>query len=106
MCSEVLGIAPDKMRVLVGDVGGGFGMKTTLYGEDIVCAYCARLLARAGEMDRRAHPRQFLSGDAWPRSVDERPTLALDEDGRISRCACIRTRISVRTRRPPAPSSS
>ena len=29
LCAEVLGIANDKVRVLVGDVGGGFGMKTS-----------------------------------------------------------------------------
>ena len=35
----MLGIDKDKMRVLVGDVGGGFGMKTTLYREDVVAAW-------------------------------------------------------------------
>src|SRR4029077_19430279 len=36
LCTEVLGISTDKVRVLVGDVGGGFGMKTGLYPEDAV----------------------------------------------------------------------
>jgi carbon-monoxide dehydrogenase large subunit len=35
----------DNVRVLVGDVGGGFGMKTGLYPEDIVVAHAARTLA-------------------------------------------------------------
>ena len=36
LCQVVLGIPTDKVRVLVGDVGGGFGMKTGLYPEDVV----------------------------------------------------------------------
>jgi carbon-monoxide dehydrogenase large subunit len=41
---DMLGVGHDKVRVLVGDVGGGFGMKTGLYPEDAVLAYCARKL--------------------------------------------------------------
>src|SRR5439155_10474789 len=36
----------DNVHVLVGDVGGGFGMKTGPYPEDIVVAYAARALGR------------------------------------------------------------
>ena len=32
---EVLGIDKEKIRVVVGDIGGGFGMKTALYCEDL-----------------------------------------------------------------------
>src|SRR5206468_785742 len=46
LCAEVLGVATEKVRVLVGDVGGGFGMKTSLYPEDVVLAYGARALER------------------------------------------------------------
>ena len=35
-----------QVRVLVGDVGGGFGMKTGAYPEDIVVAHAARALGR------------------------------------------------------------
>ena len=38
-CSNV---PAEKVRVLVGDVGGGFGMKTGLYPEDAVVAFAAR----------------------------------------------------------------
>ncbi len=37
----VPGLSPEKVRVLVGDVGGGFGMKTGLYAEDVAVAYAA-----------------------------------------------------------------
>jgi carbon-monoxide dehydrogenase large subunit len=81
MCNEVLGIAPEKMRILVGDVGGGFGMKTTLYGEDIVCAYCARELKRPVKWTAE-RMEEFLSA-THGRDLSTRATLALDEDGRI-----------------------
>ena len=43
---EVLNLPAEKVRVVVGDVGGGFGMKTGLYPEDIVVAYAARQIER------------------------------------------------------------
>ncbi|MEO8753356.1 MAG: xanthine dehydrogenase family protein molybdopterin-binding subunit [Casimicrobiaceae bacterium] len=81
MCSEVLGIAPEKMRVLVGDVGGGFGMKTTLYGEDILTAYCARHLQRPVKWTAE-RMEEFLSA-SHGRDLESNATLALDENGRI-----------------------
>ena len=40
------GLAQEQIRVVVGDVGGGFGMKTGAYPEDIVVAHAARALGR------------------------------------------------------------
>ena len=60
----------DKVRVLVGDVGGGFGMKTGLYPEDVVLAYCARKLEASAQMVRRAH-RRVPRGLAWPRRHEQ-----------------------------------
>ena len=40
-----LGLKADAVRVVVGDVGGGFGMKTGCYPEDVAVALCR---ARAG----------------------------------------------------------
>src|SRR6185503_10858119 len=36
----------EQFRVVVGDLGGGFGMKTGLYPEDALACYAARKLAR------------------------------------------------------------
>ena len=44
--AEALGIPAKDIRVVVGDVGGGFGMKTGLYPEDIVASFASRLLKR------------------------------------------------------------
>ena len=81
LCAEVLGIATDKVRVLVGDVGGGFGMKTGLYPEDVVVAYCARKLGRPVKWcaDRI---EEFLAG-THGRDVTSKAELALDATGRI-----------------------
>ncbi len=81
LCTEVLGIANDKVRVVVGDVGGGFGMKTTLYAEDVVAAFAARALARPVKWtaDRM---EEFLAA-SHGRDLNSHAKLALDEDGRI-----------------------
>ena len=77
----MLGIDTDKIRILVGDVGGGFGMKTTLYAEDVVAAWLARELERPVKWtaDRM---EEFLSA-THGRDLESRATLALDEHGRI-----------------------
>ena len=79
--SDALGIAKDQMRVVVGDVGGGFGMKTGAYPEDAVVAFCARAcqcpvkwVAERGE--------EFLSA-AHGRDVQTSAALALDANGKI-----------------------
>ena len=81
LCKEVLGIAPDKVRVLVGDVGGGFGMKTSLYPEDVVLAYGTRELGRPLKWcaDRM---EEFLAA-THGRDVTTRAELALDATGRV-----------------------
>ena len=81
LCAEVLGIAPDKVRVLVGDVGGGFGMKTGLYPEDVVLAFCARRFKRPLQW-RADRIEEFLAA-THGRDVSSRAELALDPDGRI-----------------------
>ena len=81
LCGEVLGIATDKVRVVVGDVGGGFGMKTGLYPEDVVLAHCTRELKRplkwcAERID------EFLAA-SHGRDLASRAELALDASGRV-----------------------
>ena len=81
LCDEVLGIPHDKVRVLVGDVGGGFGMKTGLYPEDVVLAFCTRELKRplkwcAERID------EFLAA-SHGRDVTSKAELALDASGRV-----------------------
>jgi carbon-monoxide dehydrogenase large subunit len=42
----LLGIHEERVRVIAPDVGGGFGSKLQVYGEEILAAWCARKLDR------------------------------------------------------------
>jgi len=79
--TAIPGVALTDVRVLVGDVGGGFGMKTGLYPEDIAIAFAARALKRAvrWQADRS---EDFLSA-THGRDVTSHAELALDGDGRV-----------------------
>ena len=81
LCADVLGIANDKVRVLVGDVGGGFGMKTGLYPEDVVLAWCAREFKRPLKWCAE-RMEEFLAA-THGRDIISQAALALDADGRI-----------------------
>ena len=41
-----LGMTEDRVRVVAPDVGGGFGSKLQVYGEEILLAWCSRRLSR------------------------------------------------------------
>ncbi len=81
LCSLVLGIANDKVRVQVGDVGGGFGMKTGLYPEDVVLAFCAREFKRPLKWCAE-RMEEFLAA-SHGRDLRSKAELALDADGRV-----------------------
>jgi len=81
LAAEVLGIPNEQVRVLVGDIGGGFGMKTTLYPEDVVAAFCARALRRPVKWTAE-RMEEFLSA-THGRDLASTASLALDADGRI-----------------------
>ena len=46
LCNDILGIPRDQLRVTVGDVGGGFGMKSGIHPEEAVTAWCCLNLKR------------------------------------------------------------
>ena len=81
LCEAVLGIPTDKVRVLVGDVGGGFGMKTGLYPEDVVLAWAARKYGMPLKW-RAERIEEFLAA-THGRDVTSRAELALDSEGRM-----------------------
>ncbi len=78
---DILGIGPEQIRVTVGDVGGGFGMKGAIHPEDAVAAWCAWTLKRPVKWiaDRS---EEFLSS-ATGRDTESHAELALDASGRI-----------------------
>jgi carbon-monoxide dehydrogenase large subunit len=81
LCNAVLGIPPEKVRVVVDDVGGGFGMKTGLYPEDIVAAFAARQLKRPVKWTAERID-EFLAA-THGRDVESHAELALDADGKV-----------------------
>ncbi len=81
MCAFVLGIPEHKMRVVAPDVGGGFGSKIYLYGEETALVFASKSIKRPIKWtcDRS---EAFLS-DAHGRDHVTTAQLALDKDGRF-----------------------
>jgi len=76
----ILKTKPEKVRVLVRDIGGGFGMKAGLYPEDAIAAYAARKHRRPVKW-RSERADEFLGG-THGRDLTTRAELALDAEGR------------------------
>ncbi|MFN0039137.1 MAG: xanthine dehydrogenase family protein molybdopterin-binding subunit [Burkholderiales bacterium] len=81
LAEAVLKIPKGKVRVIVGDVGGGFGMKTQLYPEDVVCAWAARKLGRPVHW-RASRSEDFLAGNHGRDQINH-AEMAFDGEGRI-----------------------
>jgi carbon-monoxide dehydrogenase large subunit len=79
--AEIIGLPPQQVRVLTGNVGGSFGMKASSYPEYICLFHAARLLGRPVKWtDDRSG--SFLS-DQHGRSSEVEAALALDQDGKF-----------------------
>jgi len=81
LAESILKVPMESVRVRVGDVGGGFGMKTMLYPEDAVVAYAARKLGRPVHW-RATRSEEFLAG-THGRDQINRAGLAFDAGGKI-----------------------
>ena len=81
LLSGILGVPVDKLRVLTGNVGGSFGMKSGAYPEYVCLLYAARTLGRPVKWtDERSE--SFLS-DSHGRDHEMTAELALDADGKF-----------------------
>jgi carbon-monoxide dehydrogenase large subunit len=78
---ETLGLGREQLRVLVSDVGGGFGMKTGAYPEDVAVAWCARQLGRPVKWVAE-RSEEFLSS-SHGRDLQTQAEMALAPDGKI-----------------------
>jgi carbon-monoxide dehydrogenase large subunit len=72
---------PEAFRVVVGDLGGGFGMKTGLYPEDAILCYAAKKLARPVKW-RGERSEDFLAAHMG-RDQHFHAWLALDAAGKV-----------------------
>lgn len=76
-----LSVAPDKVRVICPDVGGGFGSRTMLYVEQLAVVWAARQLGRPVKWTGE-RSESFLS-DYQGRDQVVDATAAFASDGRI-----------------------
>lgn len=78
---DLLNLEKGSVRVVIGDVGGGFGMKTNLYPEDAVVAFAARKLGRPVKW-AATRIEDFLSA-VHGRDVESQAEMALDAEGKV-----------------------
>jgi carbon-monoxide dehydrogenase large subunit len=82
LLSGAIGLAPDNaIRVVSGDVGGGFGSKAVIYPEEIACMMAARRFGRPVKWT--AERSESFLGDAHGRDHQTRVELALDAELRF-----------------------
>ena len=78
---DILGVPAGNVHVLVGNVGGSFGMKAPVYPEYVCLLHAARALGRPVKWtDERSS--SFVS-DSHGRDHERTAELALDADGRF-----------------------
>ena len=81
LLATVFGAKPAEFRLVNGDIGGGFGMKTGLTPEDALVCYAARKLGRPVKW-RAERSEEFLAAH-MARDQHYTAALALDREGRI-----------------------
>jgi aerobic carbon-monoxide dehydrogenase large subunit len=79
--ASALGVAPEKIRVLTEDVGGGFGMKTPPYPEYVALMVAAKKTGRPVHW-MATRSESFLS-DNQARDMQGEGELALDANGKF-----------------------
>jgi carbon-monoxide dehydrogenase large subunit len=75
-----LGIEPDKVRVLAGDIGGSFGLKIGASREELAVAAAARTLDRPVKWVEDRGENLTASGQAREESFDVRAAVSDDGD--------------------------
>ena len=81
LAEQVFKIAPEQIRILTPEVGGGFGMKIFLYSEQVMVMYAARKLGRPVRWTSE-RSEAFLS-DTQGRDHVTEAELALDAEGKM-----------------------
>jgi carbon-monoxide dehydrogenase large subunit len=81
LAEAVLKRPKESVRVLVGDIGGGFGQKTSLYPEDGLVAYAAMKLSR--KVRWRGDRTDEFVGGTHGRDLTSTGEFALDAKGRV-----------------------
>ncbi len=79
--ASIMGVPNEKLRVITDDVGGGFGMKTTVYPEYVALLVAARKTSRPVHW-QSTRSEAFIS-DAQARDTITEAELALDDKGKF-----------------------
>ena len=78
------GLAPEhKLRVIAPDVGGGFGSKIFIYGEEVTCVWASKRIGGRPVKWTADRSEAFLS-DAHGRDHVSHAELAMDAAGKIT----------------------
>ncbi len=79
--ATIMGVPESRVRVVAGDIGGSFGMKSAIYNEVALVMLAAKMLGRPVKWTS-TRSEAFLS-DAQARDHVTEAELALDRDGRF-----------------------
>ena len=79
--ANLLKVPADRVRVIAGDVGGSFGMKSGAYPEDVLVLHAARKLGRPVRWI--SERRESFLADDHGRDIGIDAELGLDADGRF-----------------------
>jgi carbon-monoxide dehydrogenase large subunit len=79
--AQIMRVPESRIRVVAGDIGGSFGMKSAIYNEVALCLLASKLLGRPVKWTG-TRSEAFLS-DAQGRDWITEAELALDRDGRF-----------------------
>jgi carbon-monoxide dehydrogenase large subunit len=81
MCEQVLNWPKEKLRLVTGDVGGGFGPKYPISPESTLIAWATRKLARG--LRWTCDRSELSQADSHARDLVATAELALDADGKF-----------------------
>jgi len=79
--AAILGVAPDKVRVLMQDVGGNFGTRGMIYAEFALTAWAAKRIGRPVKWI--SERTESFASDYQARDLVVEAELALDDKGRF-----------------------
>jgi aerobic carbon-monoxide dehydrogenase large subunit len=81
LADVILKMPKDKVRVLVRDIGGGFGMRTNVQPDESIAVWVAKVLKRPVKW-RAERSEEFAAATAG-RDQFHKMSMALDKDGKI-----------------------
>ena len=85
MIAGILNTTPDQVRVVTGDVGGGFGMKAFMYPEYVLVLHAARALGKPVKWT--GERSDAFQTDSHGRAMVSDAKLGFDKDGMITALA-------------------